>query len=52
MTDVISSITTALGTVSTNFATAMGDVVPIALGIMGLYLVIRLVIRAFKGLSK
>lgn len=52
MSDVISAITTALGTVQGNFMSAFGDIVPIALTIMGTYLVVRLAIRAFKGLSK
>lgn len=52
MTDVITAITTALGTVQGNFMTAFGDIVPVALGIMGAVLVVRLAIRAFKSIAK
>lgn len=52
MADVLTSITTALTTVQTNFMSALGDLVPIGLGIMGAVLVIRLAVRAFKSVSK
>lgn len=51
MTDVITAITTALGTIQGNFMSAFGDIVPIALTIMGAVLVVRLAIKAFKSLT-
>ena len=52
MTDVITAITTALTTVKTDFMTAFGDIVPIALAIMGAMLVVVLAVKAFKRLAK
>lgn len=51
MTDIISAITTALTTVQTNFMTAFGDVLPIALGIMGAVLVVTLAVKAFRRIT-
>lgn len=51
MTDVITAITTALTTVQTNLMTAFGDVLPIALAIMGVGIVVTLAIKHFKKVA-
>lgn len=51
MTDLLTALTTALGTVAGNFQSGLADVVPIALGIMGAVWVIRKLVRAFKSIG-
>lgn len=49
---VISAITTAMNSIKTDFMSAFGDILPIALSIMGAMLVVVLAVRAFKRIAK
>ena len=49
--DVISALTTACTTISTNFFSALGDILPIALGIVGAGIVVILGVRYFKKIA-
>lgn len=50
--DVTSSMTTAMSGVKTDTLSAIGAVAPIAIGIMGAFLVWKYGIRFFKAISK
>ena len=51
MSDIITALTTALTTVKTDFFTALGGVLPVALAIVGAGLVIVLGVRYFKKIA-
>ena len=51
MADIITALTTALTSVATNFYTALGDVLPIALGVVGTVMVVLLAIKVFKKIT-
>lgn len=51
MSDVISSLTTAMGTIATGALSAISGVVPVAAPVLGGILVIGIGIRAFKKLA-
>lgn len=48
MEALTSSLVTGLTTASTNIMTAIGDVVPVALTVLGAIMVVRWAIRTFK----
>lgn len=52
MSDITTALTTALTTVKTDFFTALGDILPLALAIVGAGLVVTLGIRYFKQISQ
>lgn len=45
-------VTTALTTIAGDITSTVGDVAPIAIGIVGVFLVWRFGMKFFKGLSK
>lgn len=49
---IVTGATTALTTLQGNAFTMLNSVIPIAIAIMGAYLVVRIGIRAFKAISK
>lgn len=51
-TDISSSMSTAMGGVKTDTLSAIATVAPIAIGIMGVFLVWKYGIRFFKSISK
>ena len=51
MSDVVTALTTALGTVATSALSAISGVVPVAAPVLGGVLVIGIGIHAFKKLS-
>lgn len=51
MTAITEALTTAFGTVQTEAVTAIGSVLPYALGIMAAIVVITVAIRVFKRAS-
>ena len=51
-TETETAMTTALNSVKTDAISALGVVAPIAIGIMGAFLVWRFGIKFFKGLAK
>ncbi len=51
-TETETAMTTALSGIKTDAISALGIIAPIALGIMGAFLVWRFGIRFFKGLAK
>lgn len=51
MSDIISALTTAMNTVKTDFFTALGGILPIALAMIGAGLVVMIGIRMFKKLT-
>ena len=51
MSDVVTALTTALGTVATGALSAISGVVPVAAPVLGGVLVIGIGIRAFKKLA-
>lgn len=52
MADITTALTTALGTVSTNFLSALGDILPAALTIVGAVMVVTLGIRVFRKIAR
>lgn len=48
----LTALTTALGTVRTDAIAALAAVAPVAIGIMGAYLVWKYGVKFFKGLAK
>lgn len=51
MTDIISALTTAMTTIKTDFFTALGGILPVALAIVGAGIVIVLGVRYFKRIA-
>lgn len=51
MTDITTALSTALGSVSSQAISAIGDVLPAALTIMGAIVVISIAVRVFKRAS-
>ena len=51
VSDVITSLSTALGTVATNAMSAIASVIPVAAPVLGAILIIGIGIKAFKKLA-
>lgn len=52
MENIQSALQTAFGQISSDFATTIGNVLPVALGITGMIMVISFGIRLFRRLAK
>lgn len=52
MADMTSAVTTSLTEVSANIMSVLGDVAPIALGIVGAVMVVTFGVKFFKKLAK
>lgn len=51
MADLITAVTTACTTVSTNVLSLLGDIVPVALTIVGAVLVVTIGVKVFKRIA-
>lgn len=52
MESIQTALTTAFTSISSDFATTIGNVLPVALGITGMIMVISFGIRLFRKLAK
>lgn len=51
MESIMTSLTTAFTAISTNLMSVFGDIVPIALGIVGAVLVVNFGVKMFRRLT-
>lgn len=52
MESITTALTTALGTVSSNVLSTLGDILPAALTIVGAVMVVTLGIRVFRKIAR
>lgn len=52
MADLVTALTTALGTTATSIMGALGDILPIALPITGAVIAVNLGIKFFRRVAK
>lgn len=51
MSSILTALTTALTSIKTDFFTAVGDILPVALAIVGAGMVVVLGVRYFKKIA-
>ena len=51
MSDVVSALTTAMGTVATSALSAISGVIPVAAPVLGAILIVGIGIKAFKRIT-